>query len=537
MRATPEPRRGAPQSRRPGTGALAVLAALVLVVACGAPGTPAPSSPAATTAPSGGPTGTLPVPPEAVPGGPAIPLAELSPAVAAPYAGVARVDIDSACSGVLIAPREGAAPASAPAYMLTSGHCERFMEPNVVVRDGERPGPVAFGWPGGPVGVAEVHGIPWATMKGTDLAILELDKTLVELTAAGIVAFPIAGAMPPVATPVVVVGAPTTTDGADRQLLLAACVLGEAVDLVERWWSWESFVGVDCADIRPGSSGSPVLDPATGQLVAVVNTTTSGSAGVADCAIGRPCEVDTDGVVVREDAPYAAPVAGLGACFDDLWRFALDGAGCALDPGYGIDAFSPNVAVNPVDVSATGAPPISTWSVVLQPSEPGVAFVATKTGMNGDVDCRDPDGYGTPVPAPADGRFDEPLPTAEGLARLCVLGGPRPIIDEEWQAPQLASIVTVRIDRTPPGIPVEATVTEDATAWFVDPFFAPPEISGVLYKTGPIATMDCLDRAGYGDFLLSPIPVPKEGGPVRFCLLAFDDAGNAAPPWERNLGS
>ncbi|MEZ4595919.1 MAG: serine protease [Chloroflexota bacterium] len=233
-------------------------------------------------------------------------------------------------------PGDGETPAQAPAYALTNGHCVDLFDATSVVRDGQPTpgaGGVAFGVAadGSPVAEASVASIRWATMKGTDLAVIELDTTLADLEAKGVVAYPIADAVAP-GTPVVVVGGPASTDGSDRTLRLGACTSGPPKDLFEWRWTWFGFPSSDCADIRAGSSGSPVFDPTTGSVVALVNTTTQGSGDVTDCSMGRPCEV-TDEARQRQGRGLRAQRRGaprLLRCVVDVCR-----AWSRLRPGPG----------------------------------------------------------------------------------------------------------------------------------------------------------------------------------------------------------
>jgi hypothetical protein len=135
----------------------------------------------------------LAVPPGLAAGDPAIPLADLPDEAALPFAGAAMVDVGGGCSGVLVRPVADADP-DVPAHVLTNGHCVDMLPPTEVRRDVPIAGTVTFGWPGGPLQeTAEVASVRWASMKGTDLAVLELRRTLEDLLAAGVPAYPLGG--------------------------------------------------------------------------------------------------------------------------------------------------------------------------------------------------------------------------------------------------------------------------------------------------------------------------------------------------------
>jgi hypothetical protein len=371
-------------------------------------------------------------------------------------------------------------------------------------------------------------------MKGTDLAIVELDAPIADLLTAGIPAYRMATRPTPPGTPVVIVGGPSPTDGAGRRLRLAACTLGAPADLVERDWTWSAFPSDDCADIRPGSSGSPVFDPATGEVVALVNTTTAGSGPVSDCVISRPCEVRGTITRSREDTAYGPSLAVLAGCFDAGWTFTGPSAACALDPGLALDVDAAVLSANPSIPRPLGGPPTTTWGVELSNgTHPALTHHRVKSGRLGEVDCTDPAGYGEPIALADDPAFDEPLPTDEGRYQLCVLAGPGPVPDERWQEPRFASVVTTWVDRTPPIAPIELSVREGEEAWLVEPLYVPPELSLYRWKWGPPRETDCADDADYAVYRRFPTPLPFGEAPTRMCVIGHDDAGNPSAPLDR----
>ncbi len=492
----------------------------------------------AVHAASPGPNG-LPVPPDAAPGGPSLALGTLDQGVRKAYSGVGLLDYASTCTAVLIRPAPGEPPAGAPAYALTNGHCVDLFDATSVLRDVPVPtdmpgltfGAVVAGDPG--TGVP-LRAIRWATMKGTDLAIIELDATLPDLLAQGLRAYPMA---PPVAdgTPVVVVGGPASTDGTDRVLRLAACTAGSSVDLLERHWTWFGFPANDCADIRPGSSGSPVFDPGTGSLVGLVSTTTQGSEGISDCSMGRPCEVGPDGVASVGGMSYGPPVTPfLDGCFDATWTFTGPGDACALDPGDGLGVTDWTISANPGAHTITSdVPSPSTWGVTLVPGSPDQAWMRIAEGPAGAVDCHDPAVYGPPMAIPGDLLYDPPLPTADGSHVMCLLGGTAADASAAWQSPAFPTVLRVDIDRTPPISPVELSVRDLPDAWSVEPIYRSPELSLFEWKWGPPAMTDCADPTGYAIYRRFPTDLPHADAPTRMCVIGYDDANNASPALDR----
>lgn len=509
----------------------APIASMLLAMAIAVPATAAEPSPPAALGP-------LPVPDGATSGGPSVPLATAARDVRDAYAGVGLLDYASTCTAVLIRPMGGEVPEAAPAYALTNGHCVDLFDATTVLRDVPVPAeaaPLAFGVAsdGGPIAEVPVRTIRWATMKGTDLAVIELDAALPDLIAQGLRAYPL-GPAPSDGGSIVVVGGPAPADDGGRALRLASCTAGPAVDLLERQWTWYGFPSNDCADIRPGSSGSPILDPATGTLVGLVNTTTQGSEGISDCAIGRPCEMGPDGVASRPDASYGPTTAILDGCFDASWSFTGPGPACALDPGDGIGVEGWTLATNPGAHPITSdMPSPSTWAITLVPASAAQTWMRVAQGPAGDIDCHNPAAYGDPMEVPADLLYDPPVPTEDGSHLMCLLGGDGPAASDPWQSPAFPTVLRVDIDRTPPIGPIELSVRDEPEAWAVEPTYRPPELSLFEWKWGPPETTDCADPADYAIYRRFPAELPHADAPTRLCVIGYDDASNASEPLDR----
>jgi hypothetical protein len=445
------------------------------------------------------------------------------------YGGVARVRIGNTCSGVLL---EADLYADGPAYVLTNGHCARAFGSDEVLLDQPGSGTVTFNYfhDAAQRPSFAVRRLWFSTMKGTDLAILELEAGYRDLRQAGIRGFELERARPVVDEPVVVVGAPLVADPSQSFLRLASCRLeGEVPLVLERHWHWFDFWRNGCRDIVPGSSGSPVISRQTGRVLGLINTTTIGSEGVTDCWLGRPCEVAGATGASPEGASYAAPVAGLTACFA---TGVLDRGlpGCPLDDGRQL-ALRPSWAGprNP----ARGGAAAARWNVAVD----GDAFPSFryKIGPAESIDCRDPRGYGAPRRVTALSRIEDALPEAEGHYALCVLGDKGIVSGGASQDPAHASMVTLEIDRTPPRLPAEFRVLDFGPSWGLVPVYTPPEISAYAIKFGELADTTCGNPGGYRPLLISPFTIPKTGAAVRFCAIGMDLADNPTPPLEMLL--
>lgn len=202
-----------------------------------APATPAntptasPSTPAATAAPADLP----PLPDGADEAGV---LLENADGRYDRYRSIGRLDATSSCTATLL--DTGGAAADAPAYVVTAAHCLGFLDPNEVMVDSEPSSrwTVAFDWfvdtphRGAPIAVRSVA---YATMKGTDLALLELDGRLAQVTSANVVPFRLAASTPAAGLGILNIGAPSSGVGAEAPYLRAGtCTLGQGALLWER---------------------------------------------------------------------------------------------------------------------------------------------------------------------------------------------------------------------------------------------------------------------------------------------------------------
>ena len=346
------------------------------------------------------------------------------------YRSVGRLDgASQACTLALV----DAAPGvdTGPAYALTGGHClgiegnqtftDRPLEGVSAVFDDFADTPERLTIP--------VTRVAWASTKGTDLAVLELDTTAGDLGGAGYRPWPLAvpATLGEASLDVLMVG----TQGGDGQrqfLSLGTCSMDTEPVRLNEGPRLLDELRTDCPEVLPGNAGSPLIDLATASLVGLVNTTTfKGEAG-APCSPGRPCEVGEDGENALPDTSYAAPLGALAACFDADGAFALGGR-CALDAGGG--------------ATLDGAPR-TTWATHV--GGDGIAFYRAKIGPLDATDCADGAGYGDPVSVATS--IDDRLPTTEQRLLLCVVGGPTRTVDAAWQPFEHATFAIASVDPT-----------------------------------------------------------------------------------------
>lgn len=213
-----------------------------------------------------------------------------------------------------------------PALVMSNGHCleSGFPAPGEVVVD--KPSSRAFTLldaGGGNAGTVRASKIAYGTMTDTDLSLYELTSTYGEIESRfGIKALELNAARPEQ-------GRAITVASGYWKKLYKCSIDGFAYRLKEGNWTWKDSVRYtpECRTIG-GTSGSPVIDDATGKVVAVNNT---GNESGEECTDNNPCEVDENGkVTVREGINYAQQTYGVVPCVAPGNKIDLNREGCEL---------------------------------------------------------------------------------------------------------------------------------------------------------------------------------------------------------------
>ncbi len=452
-----------------------------------------------------------------------------------PLAGVGRLQGTVDCTAVLV--DSGGGPAS-PAYLLSSGHCVQEWDPNAVLLDQPAQNmQVIFNYF---VDTQQRHiGVPaarvaYSTMKGRDLAVIELAATLGALAQLGVQPLAVASAPAEGPLPLQVVGAPQTGIDLDGAYLRhERCEMDGRADLLEYNWHFYDSYRTTCRDISGGSAGSPVFAAAGEELFALIQSSTVGARH--PCYLGAPCEITPGGVEMRRDASYATPVDGLGACFGADGRFDLAQEGCPLDDGRQLAlSGAPTRPVQPQTTREDGTDIPATWNAALDGDLP---YYRVKTGAVGTVDCRDEEGYGAVIAVAEQPRFDDPLPATGGRSLLCLVAGNSAVVDEGWQQTAVATVAQVEVDSTPPrGTAVLDISRRDGLA-LIQPVYDPPELADFYLKAGPVDGTDCAVEEGYFPYRRVPLAAPVDDLPWTVCIIAQDMAGNAAPAVAREVAA
>lgn len=243
-------------------------------------------------------------------------------AAAAPdFAGTVAL---SNCSGSLV--RMPDSKATDPGLVLSNGHCldEGMPEPGQVVVD--QPSQRSFSLldaSGGEAGTLTATKISYATMTDTDVSLYELDSTYEEIKAdTGIDPLDVEAAHPTEGNAITVVS------GYWKETF-SCSIDGFVHELREDGWSMKDslrYTG-EC-DTKGGTSGSPVIDDASGKVVGVNNTRNENG---EECTLNNPCEVDESGnVTVNEGTAYGQQTYTLTSCVTEGNKVDLSLPDCAL---------------------------------------------------------------------------------------------------------------------------------------------------------------------------------------------------------------
>jgi V8-like Glu-specific endopeptidase len=228
---------------------------------------------------------------------------------------------------------------NAPAYAVTNGHCAvipTFPEAEEIITN--HPSDMVFKLnyfvnAKAHVRSVRVRQVVYATMKGTDITILELDTTFKQLVQEGFTPLNIDPVPASYGEPVKVIGVPGTgVKDSLRYLHKVVCEAGQSVNLKEDVYHWENSVRHRCSTVG-GMSGSPMISVKTNRVVAIVNTGVNDDAlAQPECSWNRPCEVSKNGrILTLPEENYAQRVSNIPSCFDKRGIFNLNIPSCSLE--------------------------------------------------------------------------------------------------------------------------------------------------------------------------------------------------------------
>ncbi|MET7860294.1 serine protease [Streptomyces sp. NPDC005318] len=230
----------------------------------------------------------------------------------------------SNCSGSVV--RTPSSLPSDPALVLSNGHCMETGFPGpgeVVINRSSTRSFTLLNSAGSGVGTLRASKIAYGTMTDTDISLYQLTRTYAQIESIyGIKALELNAAHP-------VQGTAITVVSGYWKRTYSCSVDGFVYRLKEGEWTWKDSVRYTSAcQTIGGTSGSPVIDNATGKVVAVNNT---GNEDGQRCTDNNPCEVDENGTVtVRQGINYAQETYGIVPCIGTASKIDLNRAGCTL---------------------------------------------------------------------------------------------------------------------------------------------------------------------------------------------------------------
>ncbi|KOG37407.1 S1 family peptidase [Streptomyces varsoviensis] len=230
----------------------------------------------------------------------------------------------SNCSGSLV--RLPNSQDNDPGLILTNGHCLETGMPGAGEVIVDRPSSRTFSLlnaSAGKVATLKATKIAYATMTDTDVTLYELNTTYAKIKQQyRIDALKLNPDHP-------VKGASIKVVSGYWKKTYSCNTDGFAYRLREADWTWkDSLRYTSACQVIGGTSGSPVVDTATGKVVAVNNTTNEDG---QRCTLNNPCEVDENGqVTVRKGIGYAQETYILAKCVGTGNKVDLGLPGCSL---------------------------------------------------------------------------------------------------------------------------------------------------------------------------------------------------------------
>lgn len=446
---------------------------------------------------------------------------------------IGRLHVDQAsqrsrCTGALIDSRDGATHAAGPAYILTSGHCATRHSLNFT-RDTLVQGHIDFDYFLGNMHRTQRHELKQivrATMRGADLALIELKTPLQELLDLGIEPLKLSPRPPTDGTDLMVVGAPSGHESAPG-LRLSLCAYEGEEDLVEEVFVFRGFYKHRCAGIAPGSSGSPLLDRRSNRIVGVLSTSTGLAKEENRCQTNAPCEIKTGQPAWSADTQYSSPAMGLQSCFV-RGQFNPDAQGCilrsTLEMTLGED-YSPNTYQR-ITLDRQGNPVFPTWSWPFSLDTPMYRYKATRSA----TECESPHYYSDAADA-ANTLIDDPVGPEAGMHFLCIIG-----VTSQAQRPareMMKTPVVIAMELAPAGPTRMPELTIDRLndgGYRVTPYFSTPSLWVYTFKSGAPDTVRCDEQEGYTPHFEGAKTFEASELPIKLCSKAHDLSKQASLP-------
>ncbi|HEX5201748.1 serine protease [Paractinoplanes rhizophilus] len=230
----------------------------------------------------------------------------------------------SNCSASLV--RYPSSVSSDRAMMLTNGHCYEggFLRAGQVLqnRSSSRSGSL-LNASGRALTTVRADRVLYATMTGTDVTLYRLTSTYATLSSRyGATALTISAAHP-------AAGASISIPSSYWKRIWTCKIDGFVGTLREGDWTWRDSIRYDVnCDTIHGTSGSPIVDASSGQIVGINNT---GNDDGQMCTLNNPCEVDANGTThAYQGQSYGEQTYWFTTCLTSTRTIDLSISGCLL---------------------------------------------------------------------------------------------------------------------------------------------------------------------------------------------------------------
>jgi len=210
--------------------------------------------------------------------------------------------------------------------MLTNGHCYEggFLGAGQVLqnRSSSRSGTLLNAG-GRSLGTVRADRVLYATMTGTDVTLYRLTSTYATLSSRyGATALTISAAHP-------AAGASIDIPSSYWKRIWNCKIDAFVGTLREDQWTWHDSIRYDTnCDTIHGTSGSPIVDASSGQIVGINNT---GNDDGEMCTLDNPCEVDANGTThAYQGQSYGEETYWFTTCLNSARTIDLTISGCLL---------------------------------------------------------------------------------------------------------------------------------------------------------------------------------------------------------------
>ncbi|MQS11671.1 hypothetical protein F7Q99_05045 [Streptomyces kaniharaensis] len=221
------------------------------------------------------------------------------------------------------------------ALMLTNGHCLPTMPPaGEVIQNvaASRSGTLLNG-AGNSLGTVQADKVLYATMTGTDVALYELTDTYGSISSRyGVTALTVSDTHP-------ADGAAMFIPSSYWKQVWNCSVNGFVPTLREDEWTWHDSLRYSAGcNTTHGTSGSPIVDSASGRIIGINNT---GNDDGQMCTLNNPCEVAADGTTTAtKGQSYGEETYWFTTCLGNGRVIDLNVSGCLLTKPAGSGAVS-----------------------------------------------------------------------------------------------------------------------------------------------------------------------------------------------------